>query len=180
MAEQSFRNQFLLALPGLRGDYFEHSVSLLIEHNAEGAFGLIINRPLKTKLAELFPDVEGRFTCPVMEGGPVEQNRVFFLHETGIEYDSTLQISDDIALTTSVDFIEAMKAGEAPARTLALLGYAGWGEHQLESELAENVWLLSPANATVLFEVPFEDRAHAAASALGVDLNLIPPSAGHD
>ncbi len=180
MTEQTFRNQFLVALPALKGDYFEDSLSLLVEHNDEGAFGLIVNRPLKTPLDELFPDVSGRFTCPVMEGGPVEQNRVFFLHEPGMEFESTLQISDDVALTTSADFIDAMKAGTAPQKTLAILGYAGWGSQQLENELAENVWLLSPASGRVLFDIPFEDRTHAAAAALGVDLNLIPPSAGHD
>lgn len=180
MAEQSFRNQFLVALASLKGDYFEDAVSLLVEHNDEGAFGLIINRPLKTGLVELFPEVEGKFNCPVMEGGPVEQNRVFFLHEPVSQYESTLMVSDDIALTTSADFIDAMKAGTAPARTLAILGYAGWGAQQLEGEIAENVWLLSPVNAKVLFEIPFEDRSRAAADTLGIDLNLIPPSAGHD
>ncbi|MDZ7686700.1 MAG: YqgE/AlgH family protein [Gammaproteobacteria bacterium] len=180
MAEQSFRNQFLIALPALKGDYFEDSVSLLIEHNEDGAFGLMINRVLKTPIEELFPDVSGRFTCPVLEGGPVEQNRVFFLHETGPVFESTLAISDDVSLTTSVDFIESMKKGRAPEKTLAILGYSGWSGQQLEDELSENVWLLSPANGTILYNVPFEDRAHAAASTLGVDLNLISPSAGHD
>jgi putative transcriptional regulator len=178
--QQSFRNQFLVALSSLRGDYFEDSVSLLVDHNDEGAFGLIINRPLKTRLSEIFPDVNRKFTCPVLEGGPVEQNRVFFLHEGGRVFESTFKISEEIHLTTSLDFIEQMVAGEAPERTLAILGYAGWGSQQLESEIAENVWLLAPVDPLIVFETSFALRATAAANALGVDLNLIPPSAGHD
>lgn len=180
MAEQSFTNQLLVALPSLKGDYFENAVSLLVEHNEEGAFGLMINRPLKTPIEEIFPNVASKFTCPVMEGGPVEQNRVFFLHETGPTFESTLVVSDDVSLTTSADFIESMTAGKAPPRTLAILGYAGWGSHQLEGEIQGDVWLLSPATGTIVFDTPFEDRAHAAAASLGVDLNLINPSAGHN
>lgn len=177
---QSFRNQLLVSLPALKGDYFENTVSLLVDHNDDGAFGLVINRPLETELGELLPDLAERFSCPVLEGGPVEQNRVFFLHDTTREYDSTFKVSDEIYLSTSPDFIEDMKSGTAPARTLAILGYAGWGSQQLENEIAENVWLLSPANGTIVFDTPFRERASAAAALLGVDLNLINPSAGHD
>lgn len=178
--EQSFQNQFLISLPSMKGDYFESSISYLVDHNDEGAFGLIINRPLKTRLKELFPGVEGNFTCPVLEGGPVEQNRVFFLHEGITEYESTYRVSDRVFLTTSPDFIEEMAAGKAPERTLAILGYAGWGSHQLESEIAEDVWLLCPGDEHILFETPFDDRARDAAAILGVDLNLLGPAAGHD
>ncbi|MEX2326243.1 MAG: YqgE/AlgH family protein [Pseudomonadales bacterium] len=178
--EQSFRNQFLVSLPALKGDYFAGTVCLLVDHNDEGAFGLIINRPLITPLTELFPQLSGTFDCPVMEGGPVEQNRVFFLHEAGPLFESTFQVSDSVSLTTSVDFIELMERGEAPHRTLALLGYSGWGRQQLETEIAENIWLLAPADARIIFDVPFEDRPRAAAATLGIDINLIPPLAGHD
>ncbi|XOV86121.1 MAG: YqgE/AlgH family protein [Pseudomonadota bacterium] len=177
---QSFSNQLLVALPALKGDYFEGSVSLLVDHNDDGAFGLMINRPLKTRLVELFPDLAGRFDCPVMEGGPVEQNRVFFLHEAGPVFESTFVIGDEVALTTSADFIDAMKAREAPERSLALLGYAGWSAHQLEHEIAEDVWLLTPASKAIVFDVAFEERAVSAAAMLGVDLNLLSSAPGTD
>ena len=177
---QSFKNQFLVSLPALAGDYFQSTVSLLVEHDAQGAFGLVINKPLDNEIADIFPQLEGRFVCPLLQGGPVERDRVFFLHPTGIEFDTTLQISDEISLTTSADFIESMKSGEAPEKTLALLGYAGWAAEQLEHELAEDVWLLAPASARIVFDEPYESRADAAARLLGVDLNLINPHAGHD
>ena len=177
---QSFKNEFLVALPALKGDYFANTISLLVDHTEEGAFGLVINKPLATGIGELFPELEGRFTCPVLEGGPVQQDRVFFLHDSGNEYDATFKVSDDISMTSSPDFVAAMRNGRAPFHTLAMTGYAGWDGMQLENEISENVWLLTPADPGILFDTPYEDRAQAAASQLGIDLNLISPIAGHD
>jgi len=178
--EQSFRNQFLISLPSLRGDYFHNTISLLIDHNDQGAFGLVINQPLDNQIDEIFPQVEGHFDCPVLLGGPVQQESIFFLHPPGPEFDSTIAISDEISLTTSPDFIESMAQGNAPGKTIALLGYAGWGSEQLERELAENVWLLSPTSGRIVFDEPYANRPSEAAKILGIDLNLISPEAGHD
>jgi putative transcriptional regulator len=177
---QSFRNQFLISLPVLRGDYFQDSISLLIDHNDEGAFGLIINQPLQIKISEILPELEGLFECPVLLGGPVQRDRLFFLHPHGEQFEGTVEISDEISLTTTQDFIEAIKTGKAPGKTMALLGYAGWGAEQLEHELSENVWLLSPTCGRIVFDEPFKNRPAEAAKLLGVDLNLILPLAGHD
>ena len=177
---QSFRNEFLIALPALKGDYFRNTVSLLVDHTEQGAFGLVINRPLETGIADIFPEIGDRFTCPVLEGGPVQQDSLFFLHEAGPEFESTFKVSDKIYMTTSPDFIAAMRNGTAPGQTLAILGYAGWDSMQLEHEISQNVWLLAPADPEIVFETPFEQRPRAAARLLGIDLNLISPQAGHD
>ena len=162
-------------MPTLSGDYFQDTVSLLVDHNDDGAFGLVINRPLDATISDVFPQIGGRFDCPVLEGGPVQQDSIFFLHEGGREFQSTYRVSDEIYLTTSRDFVESMSKGEAPLRTLAIAGYAGWGSLQLENEISNNLWLLVPANATIVFDTPFPDRAAAAARILGIDLNLISP-----
>ncbi|MBV1876465.1 MAG: YqgE/AlgH family protein [Pseudomonadales bacterium] len=177
---QSFKNQFLISLPTLAGDYFHSTISLLIEHNEQGAFGLVINQPLDIEITNIFPQLDGRYICPVLEGGPVERERVFFLHPGGTEFDSTLSLSDEICLTTSPDIITAMKSATAPENTLACLGYAGWSAGQLEDEIARDVWLLAPASASILFDEPYETRASLAAQQLGIDLNLINPHPGHD
>lgn len=179
-AIQSFQNQFLVSLPSLNGDYFEGSISLLVDHNEDGAFGLMINRPLEASLTELLPQVAGNFDCPVLEGGPVEQNRVFFLHDTGTKFEDTFLVNEDIGMTTSPDFVAMLARGEGPAHCLAILGYAGWGSQQLEEEIGRNAWLLTPASAEIVFNTPFEERPRAAAKLLGIDLNLLSPSAGHD
>lgn len=179
----SFRNQFLIALPTLESDYFHHTVSLIIDHNAQGAFGLVINRPVDINVSELFPDLSpgeaADAHCPVLEGGPVQQDRVFFLHESTHEYQSTFKVSDEIYLSTSMDLLQDLSYGTGPTRVIALLGYAGWAEGQLEKELGENVWLLSPASGRIVFDVAYEERPAEAARLLGVDLNLISMSAGH-
>jgi putative transcriptional regulator len=190
--ETSFADHFLVALSGtgLVQDYFHDSISLLVEHNAEGAFGLVINRPLDTSLAELLPGFAPQgdakqaapqaSECPVLEGGPVEPNRLFFLHSAEREYPGTLKVNADIYLSTATELIEELRLGVGPAQIIALLGYAGWGAEQLEQELAENVWLLTPTHPDILFKAPMAKRRSRAAALLGVDLNLINTAAGHD
>lgn len=152
----------------------------MIDHNEQGAFGLIINRPLAQNIDELFSEITNDYNCPVLLGGPVEQERVFFLHPSGTYFESTLDISNEIALTTSTDIIDAMQQGSAPKGMLAIVGYAGWGATQLEKELADDAWLLTPTLGRIAFNTPYEDRPSEAASLLGIDLNLMPTQAGGD
>lgn len=178
--EGNFSNQFLIGLPGLCGDYFQNSISLLIEHNDNGAFGLVVNKPLDIGISELFPEFElAGVDCTVLEGGPVQRDKAFFLHNGTHEYESTYTVGDQIQLTTSTDLLLDLAAGKSPSKILSVLGYAGWAAGQLELELSENIWLLAPCSADILFDTPIEQKAIAAANALGVDLNLISPSPGH-
>lgn len=179
-SEQSFRNEFLLALPSLKGSYFEDTLTLIVDHNSQGAFGLVINKPLAVSISDYFPEIGDAFSCPVLSGGPVQEDSMVFLHEPGPRFETTFPISEGVVMTTSHDFIECMRKGEAPGRTLALVGYAGWGPLQLEDEIGQNAWLLTPADPTIVFDTPFSQRLDAAARILGIDLNLISPSAGHD
>jgi putative transcriptional regulator len=181
--QSSFRDHFLIALPTLAGDFFATTVTYLLEHNSKGAFGLVINKPLELVLNDLFGTDEYQglqnSRIPVLDGGPVRRESVFFLHESGIEYQSTQQISAEISLTTSEDLVGSLAKGQGPARVITAMGYAGWDSGQLERELAENVWLLAPASAEIIFDTPFEQRAQKAAALLGIDLNLVSSSAGH-
>ena len=179
----SLRDQFLIALPNLIGDFFAGTVTYLVDHSDRGAFGFVINRPLPITLAELFEDkhIKDLEECraTVMEGGPVLSNTVFFLHDANHQYDSTYQISEELCLTTSMDIVHSLAKGDGPERVLTLLGYAGWDGGQLEREIGANVWLLSPAPKNIMFEVPYEERTRSAAALLGVDLNLVATSVGH-
>ncbi len=177
---ESFSNQFLVALTTLSGDYFQKTLTLLIDHSEKGAFGLVVNRPLEHSIFDVFPDLPAHINCPLLEGGPVEQDKMFFLHGGENVYESSLSVGPDLSLTTSRDLLDALHQGHQPTPMIGLLGYAGWGPGQLERELGENTWLLTPSDRDILFQTPMEEKAPAAAKLLGVDLNLIAPRAGHD
>lgn len=177
-------NHFLIAMPSLREGIFAQSLTYLCDHGADGALGLVINHPLDLSLDDLLDHVglQEHADCPeaVYAGGPVHTDRGFVLHRRDQRnWDSSLPIGDELALTTSLDVLRAIAQGEGPAPRLVALGYAGWGPGQLEDELAANAWLTLPAVSDILFELPPEQRLRAAAARLGVDLNLMAPGAGH-
>jgi putative transcriptional regulator len=184
-SESSLRDHFLLAMPSLTDAIFAHSITYLCEHNEQGAMGIVINHPLDLSVEEVLEHLNlsasGRFSeIPVMAGGPVHMDRGFVLHRhTAREWEATLQIADDISLTTSRDILKAIADGEGPDDCLIALGYAGWTGGQLEAEISDNSWLTLPADSSIIFDTPYHLRVNAAAAQLGVDLNLISAEAGH-
>ncbi|MEM7430945.1 MAG: YqgE/AlgH family protein [Pseudomonadota bacterium] len=186
MAENtSLVNQLLIAMPGMQDPNFSSTVTLICEHNHDGALGIVINRPLELKLGGLFEQLDlhdadpSAASHPVLLGGPVGPEKGFVLHEHGEKFESTLDISADIQLTFSRDVLDAMADGKGPDRTLVALGYAGWDAGQLEEEILANSWLNVPADSAVVFDLPFAERWTAAAETLGVDISRIAPDAGH-
>ncbi|WP_297527291.1 YqgE/AlgH family protein [Thiohalobacter sp.] len=182
---QSLRNHFLIAMPTLADPNFFHTVTYICEHDEEGAMGIVVNRLTDMSLGDIFahmhieartPDVPD---LPVFQGGPVQPERGFVLHQPLGDWEATLRVTEDIGLTASQDILEAMAAGHGPYRALIALGYAGWGAGQLEQEMADNAWLSGPADPTILFETPVKDRWEAAARLIGVDVNLISGDTGH-
>ncbi len=175
----SLAGQMLVSMPSMQGDYFSHTVTLLIEHNEEGAFGLVINKPIEGQLSDLLAD--DSLNCPtdiaLLETGPVERNRLFFLHSSEVTFENSIAINEHLLLTTTLDvFTEDRKA---PEKLLAGLGYAGWAGGQLEDEILADVWLVTPYTQEIVFDVPYERRPEHAARAIGIDLNLISPTPGH-
>ena len=177
-------NHFLIAMPGLADPNFFHTVTFICEHDADGAMGIVINRPLDLNLADIITHMDIQVTpetaqLPIFQGGPVQTERGFVLHAPLGDWEATLQVSDEIGVTASQDVLAAIAAGRGPKRSLIALGYAGWGAGQLEREIAENAWLSGPATAEILFDTPVEKRWAAAAALLGVDLNLLSSDTGH-
>ena len=184
-ADSALTNQLLIAMPGMVDPNFSSTVTLICEHNDDGALGIIINRPLTLKLSGLFdqlavedadPDVASN---PVMSGGPVSTERGFVLHGKEHSFENTLVVSDDIQLTLSRDVIDAMAIGDGPEKALVAIGYAGWEPGQLEQEMLANSWLNVTATAELVFDTPFEERWNSAARLLGIDMASISPDAGH-
>lgn len=182
-------------MPGLDDEAFSRSVVYLCEHSERGALGLIINKPADINLGKLFSKVDltlGRedlAQSPVFQGGPVQTERGFVLHEPmkvdaadsdETAYASTMTIEGGgLEMTTSKDVLEALSTGAGPRKVLVTLGYASWGEGQLETELAENAWLTVGADLSVIFDTPVEQRYDRALSLLGLQAWMLSPEAGH-
>lgn len=182
---RSLTNQLLIAMPGMQDPNFASTVTLICEHNADGALGIIINRPLDLKLGGLFEQLdlgsedEEIVNAPVLAGGPVGVERGFVLHDSTTVYENSLSVSNDIRLTVSRDIIDDMAGGKGPDKCLVALGYAGWSAGQLEDEILANSWINVPATASLVFDIPFSDRWEEAAESLGIDLSRMGPEAGH-
>jgi len=178
-------NQLLIALPALDDPNFARTVSLICQHDGDGAMGLVMNRPSEYLLGDIFDQmgIEGGDAAmrrrPVLSGGPVHPERGFVLHDGARIWDSTLRVVDGLYVTTSRDILEAMARGDGPLQTLVVLGCAGWGAGQLEQELADNAWLTVDSAPELLFDLPLDARWQAAAGRIGVDLLRMPDYSGH-
>lgn len=181
----SFKNHFLIALPALKDGIFTHSITYLCEHDEQGAMGIIINRPLDMDVDEILEQLEldghvYNHQQPVYAGGPVHTDRGFVLHpRDGKQWDASVDVTDTVTLTTSLDILDAIARDCGPSQCLIALGYAGWDAGQLEEELQDNTWLTVPASDHVLFEVDAENKVDAALASLGIHFSQIAPDSGH-
>ena len=187
-------HHFLIAMPGMEDATFSRSVVYLCEHSERGALGLVINKPSDIDLAALFQKIDLHLSrpelgkSPVFQGGPVQTERGFVLHEPVFAdadrpeesvYASTMTIPGGLEMTTSKDVLEALASGAGPRKVLVTLGYAAWGEGQLESELGENSWLTVGADPAVIFDTPVAQRYDKALLLLGLEAWTLSPDAGH-
>lgn len=176
-------------MPTLEDERFQHSVIYLCEHNSNGAMGLIINQPLanltisnllsKLDISLVSNESKKLLSSPIFNGGPLADDRGFILHTPQNHFASSIQISDEIMVTTSKDILDTLCTERQPQNVLVSLGYAGWQAGQLEQEIVENSWLTVAAEAQIMFKTPIAERWHAAAKTLGIDIHNIVTQAGH-
>ncbi len=178
-------NQFLIAMPALHDSYFERTVTLICQHNEEGALGIVVNRTTDLFLKDIFDQLEipladvPEMKLPVHNGGPVQTDRGLILHESRADWDATLQVGNNLGLTISPDVLEAISKKRGPKLCMPLLGFAGWERGQLESEMQNNVWLSAPADNSIIFDTPVAERWTKAAALVGINLSTISVEAGH-
>ena len=171
-------------MPAMDDPNFAQGVTLLCQHNDEGAMGLMINRPSDFTLGEVLGqmqitiEVTALADVPVLLGGPVQADRGFVLHDDPRDWGSTLRFGNGLAISTSRDILEAMAKGEGPENALIALGYAGWSAGQLEEEIAANSWLTVEADQAILFRTPIGARWQAAAKSLGINLAQVTDYSG--
>jgi putative transcriptional regulator len=183
----SLANHILIAMPALKDPNFERTVIYLCEHHEQGSVGLIINRPLQSPMSmsivfeqlKIEPIRIEQNRLPVMFGGPVQPERGFVIHKQIGGWRSSLFLQDEVTVTTSNDIIRAIANDQGPKDVLVTLGYAGWVEGQLEKEVMDNLWLVCPFKAEILYDVPFAERWEYAGLTLGVKMNQISSDIGH-
>lgn len=185
IAGDNLTGHFLIAMPSLNDDYFNHAVTYICEHNESGSFGIVINQEAGITLEQIAKEMkissseDYDVNQSIFIGGPVEQGRGFILHRPHGNWQSSLIVSDSIALTSSKDILQAMINNQGPKNCIVALGYAGWAAGQLDNEMARNTWLSCPADEQIIFDTPTEKRWQAAAEIIGIDLSLLSTEAGH-
>jgi putative transcriptional regulator len=149
----SLAQQLLCAVPQLRDPNFVRSVVLIVDHTRKGAFGIVLNNPLATPIAEMAGAIGLQWHGPsdrkVRLGGPVEPSRGFILHDRPAWDPLADALTPELFLTTSLDAVKAgdpgsPRLGGGGSEALAFLGYAGWGAGQLEAEMAAGSWMVVP------------------------------------
>ena len=183
--ESSLSGQLLIAMPSMEDPRFKHSVIFVCAHSADGAMGLIINKPLN---AVTFPglleqlgvsEYGGTKHIEVQLGGPVEASRGFVLHSQDYIRDASLVVDEDMALTATLDILRAIADDCGPRRCLLALGYVGWGPGQLDKEIRSNGWLNVEADEDLVFGEDLDSKWAQAMSKIGVDPYMLSDNAGH-
>ena len=155
--ESFLTGQLLVATPEMKDPRFAESVIYMVKHDAEGAMGLIINKPLaKGLIDDLLKSSGGEAkgsqkNIVIHYGGPVGQRQGFLLHTDDHTIDSTTKVSNGIAMTADVKMLDALAGGKGPRQSLFMLGYAGWAPGQLEMELKTNSWFVLPGDKALIF-----------------------------
>lgn len=183
--KHSLKGHILLAMPNMEDEVFGRAAIFICSHNKEGAVGIIVNRPLESVtflelLTQFHIKSPQKFkNRPVFFGGPVDVNRGFILHSTDQMLESSIEINSDIALTVNLNFFRELLTEDLSKDLLVSLGYAGWGEGQLEQEIRSGNWLHVSATKEMLFADAHEEKWQKAFDELGVDPAYLAPRTGN-
>jgi putative transcriptional regulator len=176
--------QFLLAMPGIGDPRFSRAVIAMCAHDERGALGIGVGHlvpeiTLHDLLGQLDVDPGSAPDLPVHHGGPVEPQRGFVLHSQDWGGEDSVLVGDRWTLTSTLDVLRAIAEGRGPSRFIVSLGYAGWGEHQLDEEMTRHGWFVTPGNDALLFETAVGTRWSRAFANAGIDVRLLASTTGH-
>lgn len=179
--------KLLLAMPGMADPRFERAVIALCVHDENGAIGVGIGHKragisFRGLLKQLEIDPGQAPDCGIHHGGPVEPGRGFVLHSTDWGGQDSLQVNGPsgvmFAMTGTMDVLKAIAEGRGPSKWIIALGYAGWGEGQLDEEMTRHGWFAEEANTSILFDTPTDERWDAAFRTAGIDPRLLASETG--
>lgn len=176
--------KLLIATPQVSGSCFDGSVIYLCAHNEQGAMGVIINHRVDSiHFSELLEQLkitpsEVEVHLPIHFGGPVDPSRGFILHSPDSISPDSLK-PGEICLSSSIDMLRDIAAGRGPRQSLLALGYAGWGEGQLEAEIEAGSWIVAEATPELVFGADNDSKREEAAMSLGFDISRLSSQVGH-
>ena len=183
--ERYLTGRLIVAMPNMLDPRFSRTVIYLCAHTEDAAMGLVVNRRIGSIT---FPDLleqldieaeQAGSDVPVHFGGPVESGRGFVLHSSDYRQEGTLQVSEGVCLTATIDILRDMAGGRGPDRSLVALGYAGWGRGQLDAEMQSNSWLHVDPDENLVFDDDLEGKWERAIAKLGFDFSMLSGDAGH-
>ena len=181
----SLNNHFLIAMPHMDDTRFTQAVVLICEHTARGAMGIVVNHPMDLSLNQLFTHLDISAQEPIFTkekvyaGGPLQKEHGFVLHSTDTKWGASFPVTESLTLSVSKDILTAIAQKEGPSQALIALGCAGWSAGQLETELANNVWLSVPADPNIIFDLPPYKRWRAALEIVGINPDHLVAEVGH-
>lgn len=177
--------QILIAMPTMPDPRFARSVIYMCSHGPNGAMGLVVNRlygevNFRMLLQQLnVKPMAETLDVPVHFGGPVEVGRGFVLHSSDYLREGTMRVDDNVALSATIEILQALAAGGGPERVMMALGYTGWGAGQLDAEMQANGWLTAPADDGILFDDEIETKWERALGKIGISPTMLSGDAGH-
>lgn len=180
-----YEGQLLIATPYVKGDVFNGAVVYIFAHNAGGAMGVVVNKPLDmVHYASLFQQLSIDVSkcdkdITIYHGGPAEENRGFVLHSNDYEIDDTISNDSAIHVTASVAILRDIAENKGPEKSLLAIGYSVWSAGQLEAEIEANLWLTTPATSDIIFNAENSHKYSMTEKTLGIDMFRIAPFAGH-
>ena len=160
-APGSLAGQLLVASPSMADPRFDRTVILIVRHGSDGAFGIVVNRPVGERPAAALLEMLGEKPAAaagrvrIFAGGPVQPEIGFVLHSTDYRREGTIDVNGRVAMTSSREILRDIAANQGPRQSLVAFGYAGWGPGQLEGELARRSWSITPGDSELVFD---EDR----------------------
>ncbi|MAQ71876.1 MAG: hypothetical protein CL565_06750 [Alphaproteobacteria bacterium] len=184
--ETSLIGKLLLATPQIGDPRFAQAAIFICAHDEHGAMGLVVNQKMpNVKPDHLFEQLNieknetAQVLLPVMQGGPVDMARGFLLHSKDYKQKDTVDVNEEFSVTGTLEALRCIAAGEGPKDKIFMLGYAGWGEGQLEQELSENAWLVIAATPDLIFKTATDQLWLTAVNMLGIDPSHLSGEAGH-
>ncbi len=176
----------LVSMPNIKDSRFYNSVIYICEHTKDGALGLVVNHSLEDfyfsdliKQLNLSNSLLTDEHIVLHEGGPIEKARGFILHSSEYCQESTLRVTEEIGISSSINTINDIVLGTGPRYNLIALGYSAWTPQQLEKEIIDNTWLIVEPSKELLFKTKNQDKWQKAIDSLGFDLTNISPTIGN-